>query len=269
MTDWIVNNESTLRASAFFFMLMSLVLWEYMQPARVLTLSRWVRWRANLLLMLVNTLTLRLVVPIAAVGSAVWASNQEFGLLYWLGFSNGLAMLIAIICLDLVIYWQHRLMHKLPILWRLHQVHHADLDMDVTTALRFHTLEMVLSMAIKCAVVILLGVPVFAVIVFEVILNASAMFNHSNLQLASSVDKQLRKWIVTPDMHRVHHSTAKAEQNTNYGFFLSFWDRLFHSYCAYPAKGQKQMEIGIAEQREAKDVASFKGVILMPFKRIG
>lgn len=267
ITDWLINNEGMIRASVFLLVLLAMALCEIYHPARALTLPRWLRWRANLSLMLVNTLVLRLGVPFAAVSAAIWATHHEVGLFNFIELPQIAVILLSIIWLDLMIYFQHRLMHQVPVLWQLHQVHHADLDMDVTTALRFHTLEMVLSMFIKCGLVILFGAPVAAVIVFEVILNASAMFNHSNIYLPAWLDMTLKKVIVTPDMHRVHHSTIRAEQNANYGFFLSIWDQLFKTYRAQPEKGQQHMQIGVKDNRSLAQVASLQGLLQMPFVR--
>lgn len=265
MTDWLINNESLVRVTVFLLVLVCMAMLEYLSPARELTLSRWIRWRANLSLMLVNSLVLRFLVPFAAVASAIWATERGIGLFNTIDLPYFFVIGISIIALDLIIYLQHSLMHQLPVLWRLHQVHHADVDMDVTTALRFHTIEMALSMFIKCLAVIVLGVPVVAVIIFEVILNASAMFNHSNIHLPLRIDKALRKVIVTPDMHRVHHSTISAEQNLNYGFFLSIWDQGFKTYCAEPLKGQKSMQIGLISVCRVEQVANLRGLLLMPF----
>lgn len=268
MTDWLIQNESTVRFSVFLSVLLGMALCEYYRPARAQSVSRWLRWRANLLLMLVNTLALRFALPVAAVSSAIWAASHNVGLFNSLDLPPLISVAVCIILLDGIIYFQHRLMHQIPVLWRLHKVHHADLDIDVTTAMRFHTLEMMLSMLIKCAVVILLGVPIAAVIVFEVILNASAMFNHSNISLVKRWDDVLRKLVVTPDMHRVHHSTVKAEQSTNYGFFLSVWDQLFNTHCYKTLDEQMGMQIGLKGERETESVARLKGLLMMPFKRV-
>lgn len=194
-------------------------------PKRKLQQKKSTRWLNNLLLIFINTILLRLIFPVAAVGVALFCELNKIGVLNYFEFAESLKIVIAFIVLDLSIYLQHVLFHHIPILWSIHKVHHADMDIDVTTGLRFHPFEMILSMLIKIVVVTIIGAPVLAVIIFEIVLNATAMFNHGNIGLTKNVDKILRVFIITPDMHRVHHSTVVGETNSNFGFNFSIWDR--------------------------------------------
>lgn len=247
MEYFIIANEEAIRLAAFAGLLALFALAEALWPRRARVQRRTGRWVTNLAISLINTAALRVAVPVLAVGTAAWAAAAQIGLLnvieapYWLRF------VIALAALDLVIYWQHRVFHVVPALWRIHRMHHADRDIDVTTALRFHPVEILISMGIKIAAVVALGAPPAAVILFEVVLNGIAMFNHANLGIAPALDRVLRAVIVTPDMHRVHHSVIPGETNSNYGFNLSLWDRLFGSYTPQPAKGHDRMTIGLAE----------------------
>ena len=219
-------------------------------PRRRRSFGRLRRWPNNLGVVVVDTLVLRLVFPTAAVGVALAAEARGIGLISWLGLPQPLAVLLAVLLLDLAIYLQHVLFHAVPALWRLHRMHHADLDFDVTTGLRFHPVEILLSMVIKLMVVVALGAPAVAVLVFEVLLNATSMFNHANLRLPAWLDRALRLVLVTPDMHRVHHSVLPRETNSNFGFNLALWDRLFGTYRAQPAAGHEAMTIGIEQFRD-------------------
>jgi len=257
--------EAVIRLSLFFSVLGLLLVVERVVPLRdVHTLVRY-RSVSNIAFTLVNSLCLRIVFPITAVGLAVWVEQRNLGLFPWLGLPKWLTLVLTVVVMDWVIWGQHWLFHKYPLLWRLHRMHHSDLAFDVTTSLRFHPLEIVLSMAIKMVVVVLLGAPPVGVLVFEVLLNGVAMFNHSNIQLPQRWDSILRWVMVTPDMHRVHHSSIMKETNSNYGFNLSCWDRLFKTYRAQPEQGHLQMEIGLKEFREAKQ-QSFWQLLLQPFK---
>jgi len=238
---------SDLRVVVFAAVLASMAGWEVLWPKRQLTQGKAGRWVGNLALVALDTLTVRLLLPAGAVGAALWAEHHQFGLLQLMPLPPEAAVLLAIILLDLVIYTQHVVFHAVPILWRLHMVHHADRDLDVTSGLRFHPFEILLSMFIKMALVILLGAPVMAVLLFEIILNGMAMFNHANIRLPVSFDRVLRSLFVTPDMHRVHHSVIVAETNSNYGFNLSLWDRMFHTYRAQPEAGHQGMSIGLSQ----------------------
>ncbi len=222
------------------------------------------RWPANLAIVALDALLVRLLLPMGAVGVAMWASARHLGVLHALPLGEAGAALAAIVLLDLVIYWQHRMFHRLPLFWRMHMVHHADKDIDVTTGLRFHPLEILVSMLIKMAAVIAIGAPPVAVFVFEVVLNGMAMFNHANIALPRWLDRWLRLLVVTPDMHRVHHSVRVEETNSNYGFNLSLWDRVFGSYRAQPAEGHAAMTIGLAHLQHAP-TARLGYMLRLPF----
>ncbi len=259
-----MNTELVIRLTAFVAVFLIIAFWETKLPRRPLKLDKTKRWLNNLSLVLIDTIILRLVFPTAAVGLAVQANELGWGLLNQLSFGFATSVIISVIALDLIIYLQHVLFHSVPLLWRLHLVHHADLDFDLTTALRFHPIEILLSMLIKFAAIMVLGPPVVAVIIFEVLLNASAMFNHGNLHLPKWLDASLRLLIVTPDMHRVHHSVIKRETNSNYGFSLSIWDRLFGTYRAQPQYGHDGMTIGLNQLRDPKK-QSLRWLLLLPF----
>lgn len=262
----VMAYEKEIRMGFFFGMLAIVGLWEVFAPRRTLTVSKTVRWVNNLGLVFFNSIIVRLVFPVAAIGVAATAHENGWGLFNNIDVPVWLAAIIAIVLMDLVIYIQHVMVHAIPLLWRLHRVHHADPDYDVTTGARFHTLEIILSMGIKFCTIVLLGPPIFAVIIFEVILNATAMFNHGNIRLPEKVDKLLRWILVTPDMHRVHHSTEDDETNSNFGFSLPWWDRLFGTYRDQPRGGHQQMKIGIRSYSSVKDVSWITGMLTLPFK---
>jgi sterol desaturase/sphingolipid hydroxylase (fatty acid hydroxylase superfamily) len=224
-----------------------------------------VRWANNLGLVMLNSAVLRLIFPAAAVGVAVLASERHWGLFNLIDASFPIAVLASVIILDFFVWLQHVMVHAVPMLWRLHRVHHADLDYDVTTGARFHPLEILLSMLIKFTVIVLLGPPIIAVIVFEVLLNATSMFNHGNVRLPETLDRYLRLIVVTPDMHRVHHSVEDDETNSNFGFNLPWWDRLFGTYRAQPRAGHEGMTIGIHTFREDKWCSWLPGMLAIPF----
>jgi sterol desaturase/sphingolipid hydroxylase (fatty acid hydroxylase superfamily) len=227
MDDFIATHEAAFRLGIFLGVFALMAIWEILAPRRELTQSKPVRWLNNIGLVVLNTVVVRLVFPTAAVGVAAYAAEQQWGLFNQVSAPGWLAVVATVIILDGIIYMQHVMFHAVPAFWRLHRVHHADLDFDVTTGSRFHTIEILLSMLIKFAAIVLLGPPLVAVVVFEVLLNAMAMFNHSNVRLPLLLDRVLRLLVVTPDMHRVHHSHLAHETNSNFGFNLSFWDRLF------------------------------------------
>ncbi len=203
---------------------------------------------------------------VTAVGAAVWAAQNGWGILNRVELAPALSVIIALIVLDLAIYFQHWAVHKIPLLWRFHRIHHADRDFDVTTALRFHPVEIVFSMLYKCAWVLVLGPTVWAVVIFEIVLNGTAMFNHANLKLPLSVDRVLRVFIVTPDMHRVHHSIVPNETHSNFGFNLSVWDRLFRTYRAQPDAGHRDMVIGLPDHQNS-DPVGLSWTLFSPFRR--
>ena len=263
--DFIIENEKTIRLSFFVGMLAIMAIWEIVAPRRALTVSKTVRWVNNLGLVFFNSFILRVLFPAAAVGVAVTASENQWGLFNQIDVPVWFAVLASVVIMDFVIYLQHVMVHAVPALWRLHRVHHADLDYDVTTGARFHTIEIILSMLIKFATIILLGPPIVAVIIFEVLLNAMAMFNHGNVGLPKTLDTLLRWFVVTPDMHRVHHSIEDDETNSNFGFNLSWWDRLFGTYRDQPKAGHEGMTIGIHGFREPKQASWITGMLTMPF----
>jgi sterol desaturase/sphingolipid hydroxylase (fatty acid hydroxylase superfamily) len=263
--EFIVQNEAGIRLSVFIGMLVIMGLWELFAPRRAIKVSKLLRWGNNLALVFLNSALLRLVFPAAAVGMALFAQQQGWGLFNYLDYNPLLEVVLAVIILDFIIYLQHVLVHAVPALWRLHRVHHADLDFDVTTGLRFHPLEILLSMLIKIATIAALGPAVLAVIIFEVILNGMAMFNHGNVGLPTWLDRILRWFVVTPDMHRVHHSIEDDETNSNFGFNLSWWDRLFGTYREQPRKGHTGMTIGITKFTTPQQSTWLHGLLIMPF----
>jgi sterol desaturase/sphingolipid hydroxylase (fatty acid hydroxylase superfamily) len=265
MNDFILNHEPVIRLACFFGVFAVMAGWELLAPRRRLSQSKRLRWLNNLGLLVFNTALLRLVFPLAAVGMAATAELNGWGLFNRVDAPAGLALLASVVILDGAIYLQHVMLHAVPLFWRLHRVHHADLDFDVTTGTRFHPLEILLSMLIKFSVIVLLGPPLVAVVVFEVLLNATSMFNHSNVRLPVPVDALLRRVIVTPDMHRVHHSHLEHETNSNFGFNLSFWDRLFGTYRNQPEEGHERMVIGIDTFRDAAHCVSLRGMLGIPF----
>jgi sterol desaturase/sphingolipid hydroxylase (fatty acid hydroxylase superfamily) len=266
MSELTGFQESVIRLGSFAGIFALMALWELLAPCRALAVARSVRWGNNLSLVVVNTLLVRLLFPTAAIGVAVFAHDQGWGLLNYVELPSWLALALALVALDLAIWVQHVLFHAVPALWRLHRVHHADLDYDLTTGARFHPLEIVLSMGIKFGLIAALGPPVLAVLVFEVILNGMAMFNHANVSLPPALDRALRWLLVTPDMHRVHHSIEDDEANSNFGFNLAWWDRLFGTYRAQPRAGHRGMTIGIRAHRQPREVSWLPGMLALPFR---
>lgn len=265
MSEYLIEHETAIRLTAFFGIFAVMALWELVAPRRSLSVSKAGRWASNIGIVVVNTLLLRLLFPAAAVGMALTAEQSGWGLLHHVSLPAPLAFLVAVIVFDLAIYLQHVMFHAVPALWRLHRVHHADLDFDVTTGARFHPIEIILSMLIKFAVIVVIGPPVAAVIVFEVLLNGMAMFNHSNIRLPLVVDRVLRAVVVTPDMHRVHHSVEDDETNSNFGFNLSLWDRVFGTYRAQPRAGHEGMTVGIRTFRDPRQCDRLPGMLWIPF----
>lgn len=242
-----------------------MALWEVLAPRRASSVSKGLRWTNNLALVFLNTLLVRVLFPTAAVGLALRGAQHEWGMLNQVNLPEGLHIFVGLVALDLAIYLQHVMFHAVPALWRLHRMHHADLDFDVTTGARFHPLEILLSMLIKFSVIAALGPPAIAVLIFEVVLSTTAVFNHSNVRIALTIDRVLRWFIVTPDMHRIHHSVDPNETNSNFGFNLSVWDRLLGTYRRQPDAGHAAMTIGIAEYRDSKQVSRLDGMLLLPF----
>lgn len=262
----LLVNEAGIRLGFFAGILLVMAAWEVLAPRRVLSRSKATRWANNLGLTLGNTLLLRLIFPVAAAGVALSAAEKGWGLLNWLALPDWAAGLLAIAGLDLAIYTQHRIFHRLHLLWRLHRMHHTDLDLDVTTGARFHPLEILLSQVVKMGLVLLLGPPAWAVVAFEIILNGTAMFNHGNVRLNLQVDRLLRLLLVTPEMHRVHHSILPRETNSNFGFCFPWWDRLLGTYRAQPEAGHLAMTIGLENYREQKWL-ELPWMLLVPFVR--
>jgi sterol desaturase/sphingolipid hydroxylase (fatty acid hydroxylase superfamily) len=257
--------EIAIRLLAFAAVFAALALWEIFHPRRALFAGRLPRWPNNLGIVMVDALAVRLLMPTAAVGAALYAAGEGYGLFRLAEFRLSIAATLGFLALDLVIYAQHVVFHKVPLLWRLHRMHHADLDVDVTTGLRFHPFEILISMLIKIAVVIALGIPVVAVVLFEVVLNATSMFNHSNVALPLRLDRVLRFVVVTPDMHRVHHSVLRHETDSNFGFNVPWWDRLFRTYRAEPEAGHAAMTVGLPVFRDPAELRLDR-MLTQPFR---
>lgn len=259
--------ETMIRAGTFIGVFLVMALWEALSPRRQLSQSRKARWSVNLGLSFLNTLLVRITIGGIAYTAACYAIEQNVGVFNWLAPPHWLAMVGSFLLLDFAIYAQHVAVHKIPLLWRLHQVHHTDLDFDASTAIRFHPLEIFFSLIYKVICIVLIGADPVTVIAFEVILNASALFNHGNVYIPNGVDKIIRRFIVTPDMHRIHHSSMPDETDSNYGFSLPIWDRLCRTYRDQPRLGQLGMEIGIKPYRLPAKVG-FIEVLSMPFRRL-
>lgn len=252
MITWIIQHEAILRLGSFAVMLGLMAVWEILTPRRPLTVSKTLRWYSNLGLVALNSLALRLSFPILAVGFARLAQERQWGLFNNLAAPTAVRVVVSLLVLDCAIYLQHVMFHATPLLWRLHRIHHTDIDYDMTTGLRFHPFEILLSMGIKISVIAVLGPPAIVVVAFEIILNLAAMFNHGNVFLPLPVDRILRWFLVTPDMHRVHHSIIPKETDSNFGFSVPWWDYLFGTYRAQPQKGHTDMTIGLKEFRNPK-----------------
>ena len=248
-----MNSESLVRLGSFISLLVLFGLWEIFAPRRALTARKAIRWASNLGLVVLSSIVLNLIPPLASMAMARLAVEQEWGLFNHLNWPYPVAFVLSVFALDFIIYLQHVMFHAVPVLWRLHRVHHSDVDLDASSGIRFHVVEIVLSMVLKLAAIVTLGPPVLAVLVFEVVLNGSALFNHANINLPQKVDALLRLFIVTPDMHRVHHSVIRKETDSNFGFNLSIWDRICGTYRAQPEKGHDGMCIGIESFREERD----------------
>ena len=256
--------ESIIRLTSFFGIFILMASWEAMAPRRLLITSKPKRWFANIGIVVLNTLVIRVLFSTAAVGAAFVAAQKGWGVLNVLEWPKWVAVVVAVVTLDFVIYLQHVMFHAVPLLWRLHMVHHADLDVDVTTGARFHPIEVTLSMVIKLAVVVLIGASPRGVLIFEVLLNATSMFNHSNVRIPERFDWLLRWLVVTPDMHRIHHSVIREETNSNFGFNLPWWDRLLGTYRPDPAKGQTGMTNGLDQFRNP-DHLTLLWILALPF----
>jgi sterol desaturase/sphingolipid hydroxylase (fatty acid hydroxylase superfamily) len=254
LPETLLAHELPIRLGAFLGVFAVMAAWELLAPRRRQAFRRLERWPGNLGAVAVGALLVRLVIPTTAVGLALLAEAKGWGIFHAAAPPPVLAVVLSVVALDLAIYFQHVLSHAVPALWRLHRMHHADLAFDVTTGVRFHPLEILLSMAVKLTVIAALGTPAAAVLIFEVLLNATSMFNHANLRLPAPLDRALRWVVVTPDMHRVHHSIRRQETDSNFGFNLPWWDRLFGTYRAQPADGHEGMTIGIEQFRTRRDL---------------
>lgn len=266
LQNFLLAHAVELRLGIFIFLLLGFTFLENSFPRRSVSFEKLFRWINNLLMSLVNSLVLKLFFPMLALGLALFAQEQGVGLFNQLAWPFFIKVILSLLLLDVLIYGQHIVFHKVPWLWCLHRVHHSDIAFETSTGIRFHFVEIILSMAIKMAAVLVLGIPAIAVLVFEVVLNAGSLFNHSNLRLPLNVDKYLRLFIVTPDMHRVHHSVYRAETDSNYGFNLSCWDRIFRTYTAQPKDGHENMLIGIQAFRSKQDNWFFN-LFIQPFKK--
>lgn len=264
MSEWL-DREPWIRLAAFAAVLLIMAAWERAMPRRTQSVPRAWRWSNNLGVVVIDTLLLRAIFPVAAVGAALLAEQAGWGLMNRTALPLAWSLPLTILALDFTIWAQHLLFHRVPVLWRLHRMHHTDLEIDVSTGLRFHPLEIVLSMLIKIGVVLLLGAPPIAVLAFEVLLNATSLFNHANVRLPPAADAALRSIVVTPDMHRVHHSWHAAETHSNFGFNLTWWDRLFGTYVAQPRDGHERMTIGLHEFRDLGDLR-LDQLLIQPFR---
>ncbi len=265
MTETLLTHQNGVRLAVFALVLALMLVWEWMAPRRARTAPRRRRWPANLALVLIGSLAVRVVFPVTAIAWAAAIEGRGIGILPALGIPAWVAVPAAVILLDLIIWAQHIVFHRVPVLWRLHRMHHADTDLDVTSGTRFHPLEILLSMAIKFAAIAALGAPAVAVLVFEVLLNGCAMFNHANVAIPARVEAWLRRVVVTPDMHRIHHSWRRDETDSNFGFCLPWWDRGFGTYRSMPADGQTGMTIGLTEFRDLPE-ARLDRMLTQPFR---
>jgi sterol desaturase/sphingolipid hydroxylase (fatty acid hydroxylase superfamily) len=265
MRETLFAYEPLIRLAVFGGIFIVMAVWELLAPRRPQAIARGWRWPNNLGVVAVDVLLVRVLLPITAVGLALIAEAHGIGLFNMIALPTWASIVVSVILLDLAIYLQHVLFHAVPALWRLHRMHHADLEFDVTTGLRFHPIEILLSTGIKLVVVAALGTPAAAVLIFEVLLNATSMFNHSNIRVPAQIDRILRWFVVTPDMHRVHHSILRRETNSNFGFNLPWWDRLLGTYRAQPAAGHDAMTIGIEQFREPRELALDR-MLLQPFR---
>jgi sterol desaturase/sphingolipid hydroxylase (fatty acid hydroxylase superfamily) len=265
MSETMSAHEPAIRLAVFSAVFVAMAVWELLAPRRPQVIGRATRWPGNLGIVALDVALVRILFPTTAVGLALLAESEGWGLLNAWPVPAWIAVPIAVIVLDLVIYLQHVLFHAVPALWKLHRMHHADLELDVTTGARFHPVEIILSMVIKLTAVAALGAPAVAVLIFEVLLNATAMFNHANARLPERVDRVLRWLVVTPDMHRVHHSVVMRETNSNFGFNMPWWDRLFGTYRDQPAAGHERMTIGVEELRDPTELRLDR-MLTQPFR---
>ncbi|MEM7302521.1 MAG: sterol desaturase family protein [Pseudomonadota bacterium] len=266
LTNLVSDNEGTIRLAVFVGLFSIMALSEYFRPRRKLNASKQHRWFTNWSIVILDSLIVRLIFPAAAVGVALWCASNGIGLFNMLSVPFWIAALLSFLALDFAVWLSHLLSHKIPIFWRVHRMHHSDVDIDVSTAIRFHPIEIVLSMVYKVAWVVALGAPAVAVILFEIVLNGMAMFNHANFKLPLWADRLLRLVVVTPDMHRVHHSVERHETDSNYGFNLSIWDRMFKTYIPQPQDGHDGMSIGLPNWQN-NNPTRLGWTLLVPFRK--
>lgn len=263
-------SEPVVRLAAFLLVFVSLAAFELWSPRlerpEMAGALKSRRWLTNLSMVLISSAVLRVVFPAAAVGAAAWAEAGQWGVLRWAGIDDLFAGIVSFVVLDFAVWLEHVASHKIPLLWRIHRMHHADTGFDVTTGLRFHPLEILLSMVWKAAIIIALGAPVLAVLIFEIVLNGTSMFNHSNVRLNARVDRLLRRVVVTPDMHRVHHSAEREETDSNYGFNFPFWDRIFGTYVAQPRRGHRDIDLGLPAYRDGRS-SRLVWALMLPFRK--
>jgi sterol desaturase/sphingolipid hydroxylase (fatty acid hydroxylase superfamily) len=257
--------EASIRLLSAIVVFVAMAVWEVLAPRRALSAGRLARWPGNIGVVVVDALLVRVLVPGAVVGASLYAAGQGIGLFHVLDLRLSVAALLGFLILDLAIYLQHVMFHYVPWLWRLHRMHHADLDIDVTTGLRFHPIEILISLVIKIAVVMAFGIPPIAIIVFEVVLNATSQFNHSNVAMPAWLDRVVRLLVVTPDMHRVHHSVLRKETDSNFGFNLPWWDWIFRTYRREPVAGHIEMTVGLPAFRDPRELRLDR-MLTQPFR---
>lgn len=260
----MIHSETLVRLGFFAVIFFIVAFGEKIAPRRILLKSKFKRWISNLGIQIIDVIVLRLLFPVFPVGLAVICAQRSWGLLNYYPVNPLPALIIGVLVLDFVIYLQHRLFHFVPVFWRMHMVHHTDQDIDVTTAVRFHPLEIILSLLIKFTAVAAIGAPPLSVLIFEVMLNGASMFNHGNINIPLSIDRVIRMVLVTPDMHRVHHSTVMQETNSNYGFSFSWWDRILGTYKAQPQEGHDKMKIGLNGYHDDRSL-KLSALLMMPF----
>lgn len=261
----VIESEIFVRTAIFIITMLVFAVLEMLYPRRKLTKSKLNRWLSNISMIVIGRLLIKLLLPFAAIGTALYVEQQQFGMFYWLEVPFIFSVVLSVILLDLMIYLQHRVFHYVPVLWCFHKVHHSDQDLDVSSGVRFHPVEIVFSMLIKMALVALCGLPALGVLIFEVLLSSTTLFNHSNLKIPEKLDAVIRMVVVTPDMHRIHHSAWKKETNSNFGFNLSIWDRLCKTYVPLPKNGQIKFVLGLNEYN--KKQLTLSKLLVMPFTK--
>lgn len=260
-------NDTWIRLGVFITVLVVMMLWENIRPNRVSPVSRGRRWLSNFSMVLMGSMVARLIIPTGLAAVAIYAQHNNLGIWNNVPISFWLTVPISVLLFDCLIYWQHRLFHRVPLFWRIHRVHHADPHLDASAGLRFHPFEIALSLMVKIAAVILMGAPILAILIFEVLLNATSIFNHSNIKLPAKLDKLLRMFIVTQAMHRIHHSQVVSETDSNFGFNLPIWDKLFGSYTDEAKHGDDGIKLGLKEYPGPETNTNLIALLLMPFRR--